>query len=464
MAKQLTVVDGADKGRYFPLVDHGIMSIGNRRRNTDICLHDLICSRVHCELEIDEGRVLVKDFEDSTGTYINGQKIRQQELQNGEVLRVGNSHLRLEDAAEATTAEEEAGDAVGLEGEGDAIPEGVDVDALDVADEVVDDAAGEEAVEEAVEAVEEAEEEPVEVLEVAEPPPVLTADHLEELTGHTLAHYQLGPVLGKGHTGVTFQARDLKAKEDVALKVLCPDFPKNEAERTRFVQVLKATLPLRHENIVALLGAGRTSPYSWVAMEYVEGESLADVIERLKTKAKIDWRRAYRVAVHMARALEFVHERNLVHRNVTPQNILWQTSDKTVKLSDLFLAKSLHGSLVKQMTLKDRLMAELVCQAPEQTMSPARVDHLSDIYSLGVVLYALLTGRWPCEGETPAETVRLIRGTVPVKPSKHQPGIPAHMEKTVMRMLAKLPEERHQSATELLEELVELGEEEDVTA
>src|SRR5437879_13571030 len=115
MAKQLTVIDGADKGRYFPLAEHGIMTIGNSRRNTDICLHDLICARVHCELEIDGDLIVVKDLEESTGTYINGQKIQQQSLQKGEVLRVGNSHLRLDDAAEATTAEEEgAGETVGV--------------------------------------------------------------------------------------------------------------------------------------------------------------------------------------------------------------------------------------------------------------------------------------------------------------------------------------------------------------
>src|SRR5262249_13019048 len=109
MTMRFLVIDGADQGRSFPLVEEGVLSVGSSRRNTDICLHDLHVRRVHCQIEIQGERVVVTAEEDSANTYVNGQAVRQQELRPGDVLRVGNSHLRLQlDDEEEAEEEEEA--------------------------------------------------------------------------------------------------------------------------------------------------------------------------------------------------------------------------------------------------------------------------------------------------------------------------------------------------------------------
>src|SRR4051812_35976629 len=171
MAKRLVVIDGADEGRYFPLPETGKVSIGSSRRNADICLHDLYVSRTHCEIVVQGDEVEVIRLENRPAILINGKEITQDKLQLGEVLRVGNSHLRLQ------------------------IDDGTDPEEAEAAEEV-----------------------PAEPEEL----PHLSADRLEELANHTLGHFKLGPMLGKGHQGFVFRARDVKADRSVALKVLSP--------------------------------------------------------------------------------------------------------------------------------------------------------------------------------------------------------------------------------------------------
>jgi serine/threonine protein kinase len=409
MTMRFLVIDGADQGRSFPLVDEGVLSVGSSRRNTDICLHDLHVRRVHCQIEIEEGRVVVTAEEDTGNTFVNGQAVRQQELHPGDVLRVGNSHLRLQLDEDEEAAEEEEAEA---EAPADAKL------------------------------------------------PHLPHGRLGELSDHTLSHYKVGTVLGQGHCGVVFRARDLKGGQTVALKVLSPEFPKGAAEMQRFIEGLKKVLPLRHAHLVNLFNAGKTGPYCWIALEYIEGESVAQALERLGTKP--NWKHALRLAVHVARALHFIHGQRLVHGNITPQNLLVRLSDKVVKLADLMMAHTLEGSALQAATLEPKLLAELPFMSPEQVDPNAFVDHLSDIYSLGAVVYARLTGQPPFKGASPEETIALIREGPLVKPTKHNPAIPPLLEMTVMKMLARPQEHRPPTAADLLKELERIAEKEDV--
>jgi serine/threonine protein kinase len=410
MTMRFLVIDGADQGRSFPLIDGGVLSIGSSRRNTDICLHDLHVRRVHCQIEIEGGRVVVTAEEDSANTFVNGQSIRQQQLHPGDVLRVGNSHLRLQvDDDEEEAAEEE-------EAEAEAPADGK--------------------------------------------LPHLPHDRLGELSDHTLSHYKIGPVLGQGHCGVVFRARDLKGGQTVALKVLSPEFPKGAGEMQRFIDGLKKVLPLRHAHLVNLFNAGKTGPYCWIALEYIEGESVAQALERLGNKP--NWKHALRLAVHGARALDFIHGKRLLHGNITPQNLLVRLSDKVVKLADLMLVQALEGSALQAATVEFKLLAEMPYLSPEQVDPNAFVDHLSDIYSLGAVVYARLTGQPPFKGADPEETIALIREGPLVKPTKLNPSIPVALETTVMKMLARHQEHRHPTAADLLKELERIAVKEDV--
>jgi serine/threonine protein kinase len=405
MAWRLMVIDGADQGRFFPLAEVCTVIIGNSHKHSDICLNDLYVARVHCHLVVTEAQVVVTEDEPSKGTFVNGQKVTQHELHPGDVLRVGNSHLRLE--IDDGTGPESPGTEVGGRGQGGAV--GL---------------------------------------------PLLALERLAELSFHTLGHFEIGGLLGRGHYGVVFHANDLKTEQAVALKILSPEFPRTAEEMRHFAKVMKEMLALRHPHLVAVSGAGKTGPYCWIAMEYVEGESLAPVIAR---GGKTSWKQALRVALHVGRALDFAHQHRLVHGNITPANILIRTSDRVTKLGDLMFATALEGSQLQLATLEAKLLAELAYLAPEQTPGEGIVDSCTDLHCLGAVVYGLLTGRPPFVGESPAETIEQIREAVPLRPREFQESIPGPWEGIVLRMLAKHPEERFLTPAELLAELEPLA-------
>jgi hypothetical protein len=432
LVKQLSVFDGADRGRTFRLPESGTVNIGNSPRHANFVLHDLYVSRVHCLLEIGDDRIFVKHSEGKNGTLINGRRITaEEELHPGDVLRVGNSHLRLETAViDPSTPDPEAEEPAST------------VEKTADPDEGVALAPGQ----------------PVAAPAPAVPDESLRSLHpavarLAQLEGQVLGQYRVGPLLGRGHSGLIFRAQHLKSNLVVGLKVLSSDFPATGEELQRFVQALKTASGVRHANLIDYYGAGRSGVYCWIAREWVEGESAARKIQALKEGGKLNWSRAALTAVHLGRALACVHQHRLVHGNITPRNVLIRTSDRVAKLSDLLLAQALEGSKLQEAILEKKLLDELPYLAPEQTETGAFVDQLADLYALGAVLYALLTGRPPFLGASPEETLTLIRTAKLVKPTSYQRGIPGPLETVVLKLLARHQEDRYQTAGQLLADL-----------
>lgn len=395
MAKQLLVVAGPDKGRTFPLLPGDSLLIG-RSQGTQTRLTDAHVSRVHCEVQVEGERVLLLDSNSTAGTFVNAKRVTQQLLRHGDVIQVGETQIRFQDddATEDTT--------VG----------------------------------------------PAKAAATPQPAAVLA-----ELSGQSLAHYQIGPVLARGQSGVVFKATDTRDKRTVALKVLRPEFSKNEEEMQRFVRGMKTMMPLRHPNLIELYGAGKTGATCWMAMEYIDGESLTQVIQRIGVAGMLDWQNALRVAIHIGRALDFAHQQQIIHRNVAPANILVRHEDKIAKLGDLMLAKAQEGTLAEQITRPGEIVGDVQYMSPERTRGTAGIDGRSDIYGLGATVYALLTGRPPCVGGTLVETITKIRQMAPEKPRKYQMSIPSQFEDTVLKMLEKRPEDRYQTADALLTDL-----------
>jgi hypothetical protein len=415
LVRRLKVIDGADQGHSFLLADNGVVTVGSSSKHADVCLHDLYVARVHCQLAVDGDYLEVTSCEASRPTFVNGQQIHQHPLAPGDVLRVGNSYLRLELEVAEAPAPAQKGSAGSTSGAS------------------------------------------------STKTPRLPLNRLGELAGHRLGHFDLEKVLGSGHHGVVFRARDLKTDQDVALKVLSPDFPANDAEMQQFVQAIRAALPLRHESLVAIYGAGKSGPYCWLARELVEGLSLAQMLHPSgKSREGIDWRLALRIAVRVGEALEVVHRQHLVHRNVTPHNILVDSKEGQVKLNDLMLGKALEGSVLNTAVRDTKYLAELPYLAPEQTDPDAFVDDLCDLYSLGVAVYALMTGRLPFRGKTPEETLQQIREAVPAKPKKLERSIPSQFQEVVLKMLAKRQEDRYPTPTELLADLDQIAKQRNV--
>src|SRR5262249_32575967 len=143
------------------------------------------------------------------------------------------------------------------------------------------------------------------------------------------------------------------------LKVLWPELTQNETEVQRFIRAMKTMMPLKHPNIVRLYGAGLSSGYCWTAMELVDGESLAGMLQRMGVGGMLDWQSAFRAALHIARALDFADENQIVHRNINPGNILMSTKDKVAKLGDLMLAKAVEGTMVETVTRAGEIVGDL---------------------------------------------------------------------------------------------------------
>lgn len=411
MSLQLLVIEGPDKDKVFTIQAGPELMLG-RGQQSLYRLSDPRVSRAHCQFLLEGDQVSVIDNGGSGGTLVNGAAVKRHKLKLGDVLVVGDSKLRLQ-----------MGD----------FP-------LDVALAAVEQAAP------------------------ARPTVAKDAQQLAALTGKTLAHFEVGPVLGKGNIGLVFKAKDTKDGRTVALKVLQPEFSKDEEEMQRFVRAMKTMMPLRHANLITLYGAGKNGPYCYIAMEYVDGESLTEVIKRIGVAGMLDWKNAYRVAVHIGRALAYAHDKQIIHRNVMPTNILLQKSDKSAKLGDLMLAKAMEGALAQQITRPGELIGAVEYMSPERTRGAEDMDGRADIYGLGATVYALLTGRPPFEGANLVEKITRIRQTEPVKPTKYQMAIPGLFEGVVLKMLAKRPEDRYQTANELLKELERVGKLNNVTA
>jgi hypothetical protein len=441
LAKRLLVIDGADKGQILPLPESGSVTVGKDRKHADLVLHDLYVARIHCVLHVQGDKMEIAD-EGDHGLQVNGQKVDRSKINVGDVFRIGNSHIRIETVVAGPEVAKVAGGSA------------EDVEPIELVVE-------EEGAAEDYEVVSEDDAEPG-AEGLSEPARLLRVwrDKLGQLSGQTFGRYGLGALLGRGRCGVVFRADDQKTGQLVALKVFSPQFPQGEKELQRFAHVMKGLLPLRHQNLVTLLSAGKTGAYSWVAREYVEGESVAEVIERLAETQKFSEKRACRVAVGVARALDFARKHRLRHGQVTPSNILLRSSDKAVKLADLMLGSVLEGSQLWRAAQELRTPAELAYLSPEQAEDGAYVDELSDLYGLGAVVYALLTGRPPFIGDTAEEVLEQLRGTTKVaRPSTLNENVPASLDKVVMKMLARRQENRYQTAAELLEEVEPIAEE-----
>jgi len=395
MKIELTVTGGQDVGRVISL-GSGATSLG-RSTKAQLQLGDLSISRQHCMFDVDGDAVEISDAGSSSGTFVNSEPVMRQRLKSGDEIRVGNTTLRI-----YIRSTDEQG----------TLPVDPNVSA-----------------------------------------PKGNDTRLPDLTGTTLHDYSITRCLGEGRSGVVYLAHDTKKDRNVAVKVLKPEVSENQEGMQRFVRAMKTMFVVRHENLVRIYNAGRSNGLVWVAMEYVDGESMDQVIARIGTAGMLDWEYAFRVAVHSARALEAAAEHNIIHRNIRPENILMREADGVVKIGDTMFAKALEGSMAKQITQPGQLIGDLAYMAPEQTSHAESADGRSDIYSLGATCYALLTGRPPFEAHSFPALLEKVRNEAPEPAKNYQLSINDLFAGTISRMLEKRPEDRYKNPTALLKDL-----------
>jgi len=252
--------------------------------------------------------------------------------------------------------------------------------------------------------------------------------------------------------GEVYRARDTRLERDVAIKVLPPSYSENEERLLRFAQEARAAAALNHPNILTVHDIGADDGASYIVSELLEGESLRTQL----TNGLLPTRKAIEYGQGIAQALAAAHEKGIIHRDLKPEN-LFVTSEGRVKILDFGLAKlkpeeaeviSSEIATAKQLTDPGTVIGTVDYMSPEQVRGES-VDHRSDIFSLGSILYEMLTGRPAFRRETKAETMSAILKEQPPELRETNPKISPPLEKTVRRCLEKKPEGRFQSTSDL---------------
>lgn len=258
--------------------------------------------------------------------------------------------------------------------------------------------------------------------------------------------YELIEKIGEGGMAVVYKAKDRLLNRYVAIKILRPEFTQDEQFLDSFKRESQAAAGLQHPNIVSIYDVGRTGNINFIVMELVDGRPLSDFI---KENGRLDYKTTIDIAKQVASALAIAHKHQIIHRDVKPHNIMI-TSDGVAKLTDFGIARAVSKATMVADTSK--IIGSVHYFSPEQARG-AYVDERSDIYSLGIVMFEMLTGRVPFDGETPVEVaLKHINEDVP-SPAKLVPGIPPALDKVVLKATDKYQTERYKSADEMLEAL-----------
>jgi len=268
--------------------------------------------------------------------------------------------------------------------------------------------------------------------------------------GSVLGDFQIVKRLGEGAMGAVYLARQTSFENRfVALKVLFPHVAGNEKLVNRLYREAEVMFDLDHANIVKSFGVDQCEGWHYIAMEYVDGESLQKWINKL---GKISVPEAIHVAIACAKALEHAHARGMIHRDIKPDNVLISRSGK-VKVTDLGMVKKLESDEEKGLTMTGHAVGTPWYMPLEQARNAKDADARCDIYALGCLVYCMLTGHPPFTGSTIVEVIQgKERGAFPPARSVN-PEVPEHLDLIIAKMVQKLAKNRYQSCTELIVDL-----------
>jgi len=262
------------------------------------------------------------------------------------------------------------------------------------------------------------------------------------LLGETISHYKILEQLGEGGMGVVYKAEDTKLKRTVALKFLPKGLEAHEPERARFLQEAQAASALNHPNVCTIYDIREEGDQHFIVMEFVDGKTLRQMVPIQKMQDVITY------AIQIGEALQEAHSHSIVHRDVKPENIMVNKKNQ-IKVMDFGLAK-LKGSL--KLTRTSSTVGTLAYMAPEQIQG-GEADARGDIFSFGIVLYEMLTGYLPFRGEHEAAMMYSIVNGEPEPIERHKPDISPLLANIIQRALEKDPNDRYQSASDMVIEL-----------
>lgn len=257
--------------------------------------------------------------------------------------------------------------------------------------------------------------------------------------------YEILEKIGEGGMATVYKARCNILKRYVAVKVLREEYTTDEEFIKRFNTEAQAAASLTHPNIVSIFDVGHEDNVYYIVMELVQGKTLKEIINE---DGVLPWKWSINIAIQVASALETAHKNNIVHRDIKPHNIII-TEDGIAKVTDFGIAKAVSNSTI---TAFGTTIGSVHYFSPEHARG-GYTDAKSDIYSLGVVMYEMLTGRVPFDADTPVSIALKHMQEKPIEPMKLNPSIPLAINKIIMKAMEKEPSLRYQSATEMLKDL-----------
>jgi len=259
-----------------------------------------------------------------------------------------------------------------------------------------------------------------------------------------ISHYEILELLGKGGMGEVYKARDIEQNNIVAIKILSKQSIEIEDLKHRFNREASSGLKLDHPNIVKIYEVGEERNNYFIAMEYIEGKTLKSLLD----DGPLQFTEVINIGLAVAEALKEAHNLSIIHRDIKCDNIM-VAEDGNVKVMDFGLAKVQNASMI---TIEGSILGTVSYMSPQQAIGEA-IDHRSDIFSLGVVMYELLSGKLPFTGDYEMAIIYSILNEEPLSIREINEAVPKPLEKVVFKALRKDPKKRHQDASELIEEL-----------
>jgi serine/threonine protein kinase len=393
------------------IVDHALAGAGplviGRDADCFIRVNHPSISRRHAVMVLEAGGWAIEDCKSTNGVRINGQKVTRAHLSHMDTVQLGTVHFQLVSAR--TRSDTAPGDIPGAPYSRPAVsaPTG---------------RAGS------------------------------TATELPAAKAFT-GRYDLINKFHEGKSGSFHLAVDNETKELVCVKILSGQVAANEKDLQRFVRGVRSASKLDHPNVVRIHRAGRSRDQWWLTMEYVDGPSLRDVIEQYGIGNMLPPARVLAIGQDIAAALEAAFAHQVLHRNIRPENILL-TRAGMAKLADFALVRGVVLQTLQQITEAEELVGDLTYMAPERTRRRSVVDCRSDIYALGATLYTLLAGQPPYTEQSTIRMLKAIHDEAVLPPSRHNLAAAGPLEHVVMKCLAKVPDARYQTPTELREDML----------
>ena len=258
--------------------------------------------------------------------------------------------------------------------------------------------------------------------------------------------YEIIEKIGNGGMATVYRATDKVLKRDVAVKILRDEFTTDEEFIKRFEVEAQSAARLTHPNIVSIYDVGVEDNFNYIVMELIRGKTLKEII--LEEKGPLPWKWSVNVAIQIASALETAHRNNIVHRDIKPHNIII-TEDGIAKVTDFGIAKAVSNSTI---TAFGTTIGSVHYFSPEHARG-GFTDAKSDLYSLGVVLYEMVTGKVPFDADTPVSVALKHMQEKPQEPIEANPNVPIAVNKIIMKALQKDTNLRYQTATDMLEDL-----------